>query len=60
MVWASLTVKIRERAARERGASWPQGVYEGLLVGYASARRTKCKPRHARLLQIGTLSAETQ
>ena len=25
---------------RERGTSWPQGVYEQLLAEYASARRT--------------------
>jgi len=34
---------------RQRGASWPQGVYEGSLAGYASARRMRCKPRHAEL-----------
>ena len=32
---------------REREASWPQGVYEESLAGYASARRMGCKPRHA-------------
>ena len=26
---------------RERGSSWPQGVYEGSLAEYALARRTK-------------------
>ena len=40
---------------RGRGASRLQGVYEGSLAGYASARRMRCKPRHPGLLQIGTM-----
>ena len=45
---------------RVRGASWPQGVYEGSLAGYASARRMRYKPRHAGLWQIGKASVEAQ